>query len=54
MERRKEKPQASWKDGVRVSMNERNLQENDWADRKGYKLGCNKKLLVAIKKWKNL
>lgn len=42
--RKRRKPQTSWKDGVRVAMQNRNLQENDSAVRRRRRLRCDKQL----------
>ena len=42
--RRRGRPRKTWKDGVTKAMSERNLQDEDWRDRKRWKLGCEKRL----------
>jgi hypothetical protein len=37
--RARERPKKNWMEGIRKAMNERNLQEDQWKDRKQWILG---------------
>ena len=38
-ERARERPKKNWMEGIRKAMNERNLNEGQWEDRKQWSLG---------------
>lgn len=42
--RRRGRPRTSWRDGIDSAMRNRNLNAEDWRDRKRWKLGCDKRL----------
>ena len=42
--RKRGRPRTRWKDGVEASMGQRDLEEDDWLDRRKWKLGCEKRL----------
>jgi hypothetical protein len=37
--RARERPKKNWMEGIRKAMNERNLNEGQWEDRKQWNLG---------------
>lgn len=46
LHRKRGRPRLSWNDGVRQAMQDRCMKDDDWQDRRRWKLGCERRRMV--------